>query len=151
MKAEFIEVIDEEYGTLRRDYGFVELYFSGGPVAWVMSSGVIELHRLAADEEGMAAEWHRDTGVQFPECCSWSELREPGTRGRAWAWADASEGVLGQHAHQSLAGRADVAFDHRPVGYPAASTSARAARAREAATAATAVAARAVLTHAASR
>ncbi|CDR09984.1 hypothetical protein [Streptomyces iranensis] len=76
LKVDFIEVIDEEYGTLRRDYGFVELYFSGGQGEWVMTSGMVELHRLAADEEGMAAEWCRDMGVQFPEYCSWSELRE---------------------------------------------------------------------------
>ncbi|MGW7695946.1 hypothetical protein ACWGMA_45315 [Streptomyces asiaticus] len=76
LKADFIEVIDEEYGTLRRDYGFVELYFSGGPGEWVMTSGMIEVHRLAADEEDMAAEWRRDVGVQFPEYCSWGELRE---------------------------------------------------------------------------
>ncbi|KUL46603.1 hypothetical protein ADL28_34420 [Streptomyces violaceusniger] len=75
LKADFIEVIDEEYGTLRRDYGFVELYFSGGPGEWVMTSGMIELHRLAADDHGMAAEWRRDTGVEFPEYCSWSELK----------------------------------------------------------------------------
>ncbi|CAM5574446.1 hypothetical protein SANTM175S_08895 [Streptomyces antimycoticus] len=31
LKADFIEVIDEEYGTLRRDYGFVELYFVRRP------------------------------------------------------------------------------------------------------------------------
>ncbi|MFE2185037.1 hypothetical protein [Streptomyces sp. NPDC059455] len=76
VKADFIDVVDEEYGTLRRDYGFVEIYFSGGPGEWVMTSGMIELHRLAADEEGMAAEWRRDMGVEFPEYCSWSELRE---------------------------------------------------------------------------
>ncbi|RNG18160.1 hypothetical protein [Streptomyces botrytidirepellens] len=76
VKADFIEVEDVEYGTLRRDYGFVELYFSGGTGEWVMTSGMIELHRLAADDEGMAAEWHRDMGVEFPEYCSWSELRE---------------------------------------------------------------------------
>ncbi|CAM5574418.1 hypothetical protein SANTM175S_08894 [Streptomyces antimycoticus] len=36
---------------------------------------MIELHRLAADDHGMAAEWRRDTGVEFPEYCSWSELK----------------------------------------------------------------------------
>ncbi|MBA6437322.1 MULTISPECIES: hypothetical protein [Streptomyces] len=37
---------------------------------------MIELHRLAADDQGMAAEWRRGTGVEFPECCSWGELRD---------------------------------------------------------------------------
>ncbi|WP_413809574.1 hypothetical protein [Streptomyces sp. OE57] len=76
VKADFIEVADEGHRTLRRDYGFVELYFSGGPGEWSMTSGMIELHRLAADDQGMAAEWRRDTGVEFPEYCPWSELRE---------------------------------------------------------------------------
>ncbi|MEV6128088.1 hypothetical protein AB0M05_14860 [Streptomyces violaceusniger] len=76
LKVDFIDVVDEEYGMLRRDYGFVELYFSGGPGKWSMTSGMIELHRLAADDQGMAAEWRRDTDVEFPEYCSWSELRE---------------------------------------------------------------------------
>ncbi|WP_055550103.1 hypothetical protein [Streptomyces sp. NBRC 110028] len=76
VKADFIDVEDEGYGTLRRDYGFVELYFSGGPGGWVMTSGMIELHRLAADDEGMAEEWYRDMGVEFSEYCSWNELRE---------------------------------------------------------------------------
>ncbi|MGW5448598.1 hypothetical protein [Streptomyces asiaticus] len=31
VKADFMDVVEEEYGTLRRDYGFVEIYFSGGP------------------------------------------------------------------------------------------------------------------------
>ncbi|MEU0839345.1 hypothetical protein ABZ370_07720 [Streptomyces sp. NPDC005962] len=78
VKAEFIEVVDEGHQTLRRDYGFVELYFSGrpGPEEWVMTSGVIEVHRLADDSEGMAEEWRRDMGVDFPAYCSWAELRE---------------------------------------------------------------------------
>ncbi|MFE9008119.1 hypothetical protein ACFYOY_39385 [Streptomyces sp. NPDC007875] len=76
LKVDFIDVVDEEYGMLRRDYGFVELYFSGGPGKWSMTSGMIELHRLAADDQGMAAEWRRDTDVEFPEYCSWNELRE---------------------------------------------------------------------------
>ncbi|WP_421107836.1 hypothetical protein [Streptomyces sp. NEAU-S77] len=76
VKVDFIEVEDEEYETLRRDYGFVELYFSGGPGKWVMTSGMIELHRLAADDEGMVAEWYRNMGVEFSEYHSWGELRE---------------------------------------------------------------------------
>lgn len=69
----FLDV--EEAGTLRRDYGFVELYFSGGP-GWVMTGGSFELHRLAADDRGMADDWRRHTGVAFPEYCSWAALRE---------------------------------------------------------------------------
>lgn len=75
VKAEFIEVVDKKCRTLRRDYGFVELYFSGRPGEWVMTGGLIEMHRLAADDQGMAEEWRRDMGVDFPECCSWAELR----------------------------------------------------------------------------
>ncbi|MFI0818132.1 hypothetical protein ACH4TX_16660 [Streptomyces sp. NPDC021098] len=76
VKAVFIEVVDEDHGMLRRDYGFVELYFSGGSGKWVMTGGTIETHRLAADGEGMAEEWRREMGVDFPACCSWAELRD---------------------------------------------------------------------------
>ncbi|MGR3938093.1 hypothetical protein [Streptomyces sp. BRA346] len=76
VKAEFIEVVDEAHEMLRRDYGFVEMYFSGRPEEWVMTSGTIEVHRLAADGEGVAEEWRRDMGVDFPAYCSWAELRE---------------------------------------------------------------------------
>ncbi|WP_431770965.1 hypothetical protein [Streptomyces cucumeris] len=76
LSVDCIDVIDEEYGTLRRDYGFVELYFSGAPGEWTMTGGAVELHRLMGDTHGMAEEWARHTGVVFPGSCTWEALRE---------------------------------------------------------------------------
>lgn len=66
LSVDCIDVIDEEYGTLRRDYGFVELYFSGAPGEWTMTGGAVELHRLMGDTHGMAEEWARHTGWSSP-------------------------------------------------------------------------------------
>ncbi|GAB2584559.1 hypothetical protein GCM10027168_16650 [Streptomyces capparidis] len=74
LPADYVDVADAE-DSLRRDFGFVELYLSGGP-AWTVTGGSVELHRLAGDDSGMAEAWRRATGVAFPGYCSWAELRE---------------------------------------------------------------------------
>jgi hypothetical protein len=73
--VDFIDVADKRYGTLRRDYGFVELFFTRDR-RWTMVGGTLQLHRLAADEHRMADTWREHTGVDFPEYTSWRELRE---------------------------------------------------------------------------
>ncbi|MGW6980198.1 hypothetical protein ACWGE1_12210 [Streptomyces sp. NPDC054932] len=74
IRHRFVDVVDEEGESLRRDYGFVEFYFNPGD-EWVMSGGSIELHRLASGR-GMAREWARTTGVGFPRHVAWADVRE---------------------------------------------------------------------------
>lgn len=74
VRHRFVDVVDEEGRSLRRDYGFVEFYFNHGD-AWVMSGGSIELHRLASGPDG-AEDWARTTGVEFPRYVGWGDVRD---------------------------------------------------------------------------
>ncbi|MFJ3203006.1 hypothetical protein [Streptomyces sp. NPDC086989] len=69
-----VDVVGEDGLSLRRDYGFVELYFNPGE-EWVMSGGSIELHRLANAPES-AAPWAAGTGVEFTRYTAWADVRE---------------------------------------------------------------------------
>ncbi|MET9468613.1 hypothetical protein ABZY44_28250 [Streptomyces sp. NPDC006544] len=68
----FIEE-DGPGGMLRRDYGLVELYFSGEPDR-ILTGGSLELHRLPGDP-ALAAEWSSATGVDFAPYTAWSEVK----------------------------------------------------------------------------
>ncbi|MET9887420.1 hypothetical protein ABZZ20_30640 [Streptomyces sp. NPDC006430] len=70
----YVDVVGEGEASLRRDYGFVELYFNPGS-EWVMSGGSIELHRLANAPE-LAARWGESTGVEFAQYTAWADVRE---------------------------------------------------------------------------
>uniref|UniRef100_A0AAU2JY72 Uncharacterized protein n=1 Tax=Streptomyces sp. NBC_00049 TaxID=2903617 RepID=A0AAU2JY72_9ACTN len=70
----FVDVVDEDGRSLRRDHGFVEFSFNPGD-EWVMSGGSIELHRLASGP-GMAKEWAESTGVEFPRYVAWEDVRD---------------------------------------------------------------------------
>lgn len=75
VRHRFVDVVDEGGESLRRDHGFVELYFNPVPGGgWVMSGGSVELHRLAPGH-GAAQEWARTTGVGFPRHVAWETLR----------------------------------------------------------------------------
>ncbi|MFE2143464.1 hypothetical protein ACFXA3_17275 [Streptomyces sp. NPDC059456] len=69
-----VDVVGTGGRSLRRDYGFVELYFNPGE-EWVMSGGSIELHRLANAPE-TAAPWAASTGVEFARYTAWADVRE---------------------------------------------------------------------------
>ncbi|MFB7257278.1 hypothetical protein [Streptomyces nojiriensis] len=76
VRHRFVDVVDDEGRSLRRDYGFVEFYFNFTPGgAWVMSGGSVELHRLASGPD-MAEEWARTTGVEFPRYVAWEAVRD---------------------------------------------------------------------------
>ncbi|MER7815181.1 hypothetical protein [Streptomyces sp. NPDC096153] len=72
--SDFIDVIDEEGLSLRRDYGFVEFYFNPGP-DWVMTGGSLELHKLARNHS-LSGRWREDMHVDFPQYVTWDELNE---------------------------------------------------------------------------
>ncbi|WP_329382564.1 hypothetical protein OG625_19730 [Streptomyces sp. NBC_01351] len=74
LKVGFMEERDGPGGSLRRDYGLLELYFTAGPHR-LLTSGVLELHRLPCAPE-MAAEWRSATGVDFAPYTAWSEVAE---------------------------------------------------------------------------
>ncbi|WP_030765267.1 MULTISPECIES: hypothetical protein [unclassified Streptomyces] len=74
VRHRFVDVVDEQGESLRRDHGFVEFYFNPGE-EWVMSGGSIELHRLASGRH-MAKEWVRTMGVEFPRHVAWADVRE---------------------------------------------------------------------------
>ncbi|MFJ1745717.1 hypothetical protein ACIOJD_05660 [Streptomyces sp. NPDC088116] len=79
--VDFIEENDRTH-WLRRDYGFVEISFSGGP-DWVMTGVTIELHRLPSGA-GSAEEWGREMHVDFASYTRWANvqaelLRTPGS------------------------------------------------------------------------
>ncbi len=73
-----VDVVDESGLSLRRDYGFLEFYFNPGP-DWVVSSGALELHRLASGYE-RAEKWRQDMQVDFPQYLTWDDLREEFSR-----------------------------------------------------------------------
>lgn len=72
LPVDFIEENDPG-GMLRRDYGLVELYFSGEPTR-VLTGGSLELHRLPGDP-ALAAEWSSATGVDFAPYTPWAEVK----------------------------------------------------------------------------
>ncbi|GGS92318.1 MULTISPECIES: hypothetical protein [Streptomyces] len=68
-----VDVVGEGGASLRRDYGFVELYFNPGD-EWVVSGGSLELHRLA-NAPDQAARWAVGTGVAFDRYTAWADVR----------------------------------------------------------------------------
>ncbi len=74
VRHRFVDVVDEDGRSLRRDYGFVEFYFNAGN-EWVMSGGSIELHRLASGRD-RAKEWSRTMEIAFPRHVAWQDLRD---------------------------------------------------------------------------
>ncbi len=74
VRHRFVDVVDEEGESLRRDYGFVEFSFNPGD-EWVMSGASIELHRLASGPD-RAQEWARTMGVEFPRYVAWEDVRD---------------------------------------------------------------------------
>ncbi|MER7825671.1 hypothetical protein ABTX85_24285 [Streptomyces sp. NPDC096097] len=74
VRHRFVDVVDEQGESLRRDHGFVEFSFNPGE-EWVMSGGSIELHRLASGPD-MARGWARTMGVEFPRYVAWADVRE---------------------------------------------------------------------------
>ncbi|NUK04320.1 hypothetical protein HRW14_24610 [Streptomyces lunaelactis] len=71
--AGFVDVVDDEGLSLRRDYGFLEFSFNPGP-EWVMANCSIELHKLASSRS-MAKKWRKSMQVHFPQYLAWDELR----------------------------------------------------------------------------
>ncbi|MFF3245473.1 hypothetical protein ACFYWY_17475 [Streptomyces sp. NPDC002870] len=76
---DFLDVLSEEGFDLRRDYGPVEIYFTGGPGArrdeWTLTGWSIDLHRLCHRPE-LTEGWREAMDVEFPAYTSWAELRE---------------------------------------------------------------------------
>ncbi|NDZ77603.1 hypothetical protein G3I19_03500 [Streptomyces sp. SID10853] len=68
----FIEEADEEGDPRRRDYGPLEMHFSGGDHD-VVTGGVVEVHRLSGDA-GIRTEARSELNVDFPEYTRWTEL-----------------------------------------------------------------------------
>ncbi|MFJ9342618.1 hypothetical protein ACIRP0_25490 [Streptomyces sp. NPDC101733] len=68
----FIAEEDGAGRSLRRDYGLVELCFSGGP-DWVLTSGSLELHRIPGDPD-VAGGWREAMGVDFAPYTEWDEV-----------------------------------------------------------------------------
>jgi hypothetical protein len=73
LRVEFVDDADGD-NWLRRDYGLVELNFTGGP-DWVVTGGGLALHRLPALPE-IGEEWARDMGVTFPAFIRWADVVE---------------------------------------------------------------------------
>ncbi|WP_353944296.1 hypothetical protein ABII15_23680 [Streptomyces sp. HUAS MG91] len=74
IRVDFIEEADEENLSLRRDYGFIEFHFSQEP-EWVVTSGMLELHRIAGNSTLMA-EWEETMQEVFPRYFSWGEFSQ---------------------------------------------------------------------------
>ncbi|MFF0067232.1 hypothetical protein ACFYRC_38215 [Streptomyces sp. NPDC005279] len=72
--SDFVDVVDEEGLSLRRDYGFLEFAFNPGS-EWVMANCSIGLHRLASGRS-MAKRWRKSMRVDFPRYLAWDELRD---------------------------------------------------------------------------
>ncbi|MEJ8657937.1 hypothetical protein [Streptomyces sp. MS1.AVA.4] len=72
IRSDFIDIIDDEGISLRRDYGFVEFYFNPG-ADWVMTGGSLELHKLAGNRS-LAGRWHKNMKVEFPQYVTWNDL-----------------------------------------------------------------------------
>lgn len=72
INCDFVDVVDEDGDSMRRDYGFIEFYLNSGQ-DWCVSGGAIELHRLAA-RSNMANRWHAAMRDEFPQYLTWDEL-----------------------------------------------------------------------------
>ncbi|MFF2190950.1 hypothetical protein [Streptomyces sp. NPDC058155] len=69
---DFVDVVDEDGDSMRRDYGFIEFYLNSGQ-SWSVSGGAIELHRLATRGD-MADRWRAAMRDDFPQYLTWDEL-----------------------------------------------------------------------------
>ncbi|MGW0558055.1 hypothetical protein ACWDZ6_28405 [Streptomyces sp. NPDC002926] len=72
--SDFVDVVDEEGLSLRRDYGFFEFAFNPEP-EWGMANCSIELHRLTSGRS-MTKKWRKSMRVDFPRYLAWDELRD---------------------------------------------------------------------------
>ncbi|MFF2331283.1 MULTISPECIES: hypothetical protein [unclassified Streptomyces] len=73
INCDFVDVVDEDGDSMRRDYGFIEFYLNSGR-EWSVSGGAIELHRLATRSD-MANRWRTAMFDGFPRYLAWDELR----------------------------------------------------------------------------
>ncbi|MER6606473.1 hypothetical protein ABT282_11340 [Streptomyces sp. NPDC000927] len=73
IKFDFVDVLDEDGDSMRRDYGFIEFYLNSGQ-NWTVSGGSIEMHRLVVHEE-LIEQWCAVMGEEFPKFLGWDELR----------------------------------------------------------------------------
>ncbi|MFF9348073.1 hypothetical protein [Streptomyces sp. NPDC014734] len=71
--CDFVDVVDEDGDSMRRDYGFIEFYLNLDQV-WSVSGGAVELHRLAARSD-VADRWRVAMGDDFARYLAWDELR----------------------------------------------------------------------------
>lgn len=69
---DFVDVVDEDGYSMRRDYGFIEFYLNLDQ-DWRVSGGSVELHRLAVRSD-MADRWHASMQDRFPQYLTWDEL-----------------------------------------------------------------------------
>ncbi|MFF4094667.1 hypothetical protein ACFYYY_12625 [Streptomyces sp. NPDC001834] len=74
INGDFVDVVDGEGDSMRRDYGFIEFYLNLDQ-NWSVSGGAIELHRLAARND-MANRWHIAMRDKFPQYLTWDDLRD---------------------------------------------------------------------------
>jgi hypothetical protein len=75
IKFSFFDDVTDQGLDFRRDYGFVEIYFTGGPGAWVVTGWSLDLHRLC-NNPGLVEEWRAATNVEFLPYTAWTELSE---------------------------------------------------------------------------
>ncbi|MFE4454184.1 hypothetical protein [Streptomyces sp. NPDC056796] len=69
---DFVDVVDEDGDSMRRDYGFIEFYLNLDQ-DWRVSGGSIELHRLAVRTD-IADRWCAAMRDRFPRYLTWDEL-----------------------------------------------------------------------------
>ena len=69
---DFVDVVDENGDSMRRDYGFIEFYLNLDQ-DWRVSGGAVELHRLAVRSD-MADRWRVAMHDSFPRYLAWDEL-----------------------------------------------------------------------------
>ncbi|WP_327295960.1 hypothetical protein [Streptomyces sp. NBC_01197] len=69
-----MEETDEDGVSLRRDYGALEVTFSGEPDG-VVTGIVVEVHRLSGDSD-TRADACQELKVDFPEYTRWTELAQ---------------------------------------------------------------------------
>ncbi|WP_405899056.1 hypothetical protein OG242_17480 [Streptomyces sp. NBC_00727] len=70
---DFVDIVDEDGDSMRRDYGFIEFYLNLDQ-EWRVSGGSVELHRLAGRAD-MAERWSAKMQDRFPRYLTWDELR----------------------------------------------------------------------------
>ncbi|MCC9307110.1 hypothetical protein LN042_08325 [Kitasatospora sp. RB6PN24] len=75
LNISFAEEVDETgIGYLRRDYGLIELSFSGGP-NWACDGILVEVHRLAQQQD-LIDEWRDVYNVKLARYASWENVRK---------------------------------------------------------------------------